>query len=253
MRVLALIVLAACAAGVEAPRQRADVQTSAGDLRFTTLAPGVWMHTAYKDVPPYGPIPTNGLIVASAPGEAVLIDSAWNDGQTARILAWSQEALGRRITASVHTHAHDDKMGGVAALNAAGVATFASDATNAAAPSRDLTPAARALPVLPDGTLETPDALGPIEVSYPGPGHTSDNVVVRVIGTDVLFGGCLIRPGRSTSLGNTVDGDVSRWGDTVRTVAARFPHAHLIVPSHGAPGGRALLDHTAALADDAAR
>ena len=253
MRVLALIVLAACAAGVEAPQQTAEVQTRSDDLEFTALAPGVWMHTAYKDVPPYGPIRTNGLIVASVPGEAVLIDSAWDDAQTARIVAWSRKTLGRRIAASVHTHAHDDKMGGVAALMAAGVVTYASVETNAAAPPRGLTPAARSLPRLPDGTLETPDALGPIEVLYPGPGHTSDNVVVRVIGTDVLFGGCLIRPGRSTSLGNTVDGDVSRWGDTVRTVAARFPHAHLIVPSHGAPGGRALLDHTAALADDAAR
>ena len=243
---LALAVAAACAGPPGDGRA-----ASADDLRFTALAPGVWLHTAYKDVPPYGPVPTNGLIVASGPGEAVLVDTAWDDRQTARILAWSETSLGRRITASVHTHAHDDKMGGVGALRAAGVATYAHPLSNEAAPTRGLAPAEWSLTVTRDGEIATPGALGPLTVFYPGPAHTADNVVVRVAGTEVLFGGCLVRPGGSGSLGNTADADVARWGDAARAVAARFPDAGVIVPSHGAPGGRALLDHTAALAEAA--
>ena len=244
--VASALLLAACSAPLEERGAAAD-----DDLSFTELAPGVWLHTAYKDVPPYGPIPTNGLIVASGPGEAVLVDSAWDDAQTARVLAFADGTLGRRVTASVHTHAHDDKMGGVAALRAAGVATFAQGMTNVAAPARGLTPTEHTLRIGDDGTAAPRADLPGLTVFYPGPGHTADNVVVRVEGTDVLFGGCLIRPGGSGSLGNTADADIAHWDRAARAVAARFPDAAIIVPSHGAPGGRTLLEHTAALAEAA--
>lgn len=45
---------------------------------------------------------------------------------------------------------------------------------------------------------------------------------------------------------------VAHWPHAAEAVAARFPEAQIVVPSHGAPGGRALLTHTAALARAAA-
>ena len=94
-------------------------------------------------------------------------------------------------------------------------------------------------------------APGGIEVFYPGAGHTPDNVVVAVPRAGILFGGCLIRPAGAQNLGNTTDADVAAWADSVRAAAARYPAARLVVPSHGVPGGRGLLDHTIALADAA--
>lgn len=90
-----------------------------------------------------------------------------------------------------------------------------------------------------------------LEFFYPGPGHTRDNIVVYYAPAKVLFGGCLIRPGGSDNLGNTADGDVAGWADAVRRVAAQFPEAEIVIPSHGPPGGRELLDHTIALAEAA--
>ena len=252
---LAGLLLGACLGAAEgpspAPSEPVSVRAERGALRFAELAPGVWLHTSYKDIPPYGPFPSNGLLVARGADEAVLIDTAWTDAQTDEILSWSEAALGRRVTAAVVTHAHDDKMGGVGALRAAGIKTYAHPRSNTLAGSRALVPAEHDLVIGEDGDAAPHDALTGLTVHYPGPGHTEDNIVVAVNGTDVLFGGCLIRPGGTTSLGNTTDANLSRWADTVRAVARRFPDAAIVVPSHGPPGDRALLSQTVALAEAA--
>lgn len=257
LRLFALMIfVAGCAsppfeAADDAPLLSA-AQTEREDLSFTELAPGVWLHTSYKDLPPSGAFPSNGLIVARGTDEAVLIDTAWNDEQTEAILAWVRGALRREVTAAVMTHAHDDKMGGVGALRAAGVATYAHPLSNDLAPTRGLVPAETGLAFDADGDAAEPAALDGTAVFYPGPGHTDDNVVARIEGTHILFGGCLIRPAASRSIGNTEHADVRNWDDATEAVAVRFPDASVVVPSHGAPGGRVLLDHTVRLAGEAA-
>ena len=248
------LLLAACFGGREgsqspaSPEPAATLGAERGDLRLTELAPGVWLHTSDRDIPPYGPVPSNGLVVARGDAEAVLIDTAWTDAQTEAILAWTEAALGRRVTAAVVTHAHDDKMGGVGALRAAGVATFAHPRSNTLAAGRGLVAAEHDLVIGGNGDAAPLDALAGLTIHYPGPGHTEDNIVVAAERAGVLFGGCLVRPGGSASLGNTADADIARWAATVRAAARRFPAVTVVVPSHGAPGDRALLEHTAALA-----
>ena len=249
-----LLALCACAAP---PGDRVTTGAPSGPMSvdapppvsLTALADGVWLHSAYETVEPWGPILTNGLVV-EAEGGVWMIDTAWTDEQTEQVLALVETRLGRPVTHAVFTHAHDDKMGGVAALRAAGVETYALAESNALAPSRGLVPAEHVLMATRTGDValssETP---GGIVVFYPGPAHTTDNVVVGVLSADVLFGGCMIRPGDARDLGNTANADVSAWAGSVRAAAARFPDATVVVPSHGAPGGRNLLESTARLAD----
>jgi glyoxylase-like metal-dependent hydrolase (beta-lactamase superfamily II) len=132
-------------------------------------------------------------------------------------------------------------MGGVAALHRAGVETFAFAKTNEAAPGRGLVPTRRSLPFKADVEVL---AGGALEAFYPGAGHTADNIVVYVKPAAVLFGGCLVRPNESNGLGNTADADVGHWDAAVAAVKARYPDARIVVPSHGAPGAPAMLDHT---------
>ena len=49
--------------------------------------------------------------------------------------------------------------------------------------------------------------LARLKVFYPGPGHTSDNITVGIDGTDIAFGGCLIKDSKAKSLGNLGDAD----------------------------------------------
>jgi glyoxylase-like metal-dependent hydrolase (beta-lactamase superfamily II) len=240
------VALLIVACGGEPPRPLAPT-TSLPPVSVERLAPDVWMHTSYKFVPEFGSVLSHGLVVRVA-GAVYLIDTAWTDVQTVEVLAWVSEHLAAPVAAAVVTHAHEDKMGGMKALHDRGVATYAIGLTNRAALERHLEPAVHELALTANARAL---ANGAIEVFYPGAGHTRDNVVVYLNESRVLFGGCLIRPGDSDTMGNTADGSVPEWDDAVIAVKARYPHAAVVVPSHGAPGSTALLDHTIALAQRA--
>ena len=214
-----------------------------GGVHFEALSRGVWMHTSYTELPVWGPYPTNGLIVVDG-DESILIDTAWNNAQTETILRWAKSELGKPISRAIFTHAHNDKMGGVAVVNSAGIVSYASSLSNEIAPAKGLTPARRSLELSAVGDSVT---LWELEVVYPGGGHTIDNIVLWLPAQEILFGGCLVRPPQSQSLGNTNDAQLNSWDAAVDFLRARYPMAEWVVPSHGRPKGIELLEQTSAL------
>ena len=56
----------------------------------------------------------------------------------------------------------------------------------------------------------------------PGPGHTSDNITVGIDGTDIAFGGCLIKDSKAKSLGNLGDADTEHYAASARAFGAAF-------------------------------
>lgn len=214
---------------------------------FRELVPGVWLHTSEKEIAPWGMVPTNGLVIEDGEG-SILVDSAWDDSQTAYILRWARETLGKPVTRAVFTHAHEDKMGGVAAVRESGAKTFAASDSNTLAAERGMTPAETVLEFDASGVSVQ---LAPLVVFDPGPGHTVDNIVVGLPEEGVIFGGCLIRPGESGSLGNVADADITHWDRAVELVSGQFPDARIVIPSHGPPAGRELLEHTVELVREA--
>jgi glyoxylase-like metal-dependent hydrolase (beta-lactamase superfamily II) len=252
-----LLASAAACASVPATVATESQGAESAEVSFEAIAPGVWMHTEYHTVTGFGRVVSHGLIVEN--GEtAVLVDTGWDDDQTRAILQWAAARLRRPIAAAIVTHAHADKIGGLAALHAAGVETFAFRLTNADAPKRGLTPARVSLDFDSHGWL-TPESrekaapLGKLRLFYPGAGHTRDNIVVGIPGASILFGGCLIRPPGATDLGNTADGDVGHWQAAALAAGAAFPDATIVIPSHGDPAGRELIALTADLASAAAK
>lgn len=225
----------------------AALQGDAGPEPAPTIEPvaaQVWMHTSYRHVEPWGLVRSNGLVVET-PAGLVLIDSAWTNDQTRALLDLVQAELGQPVTHAVFTHAHEDRMGGAEALREAGIVTYATDLTNSYAIAAGRGAATHSLSL---NVGDMSEALAGLDIFYPGPGHTPDNIVVRIEASGVIFGGCLIRPARSLNLGNTAQADVEAWADTVERVAAQFPDSGIVIPSHGPPGGRNLLDLTIALA-----
>lgn len=247
LTVVALLSIAACAIF-----EKEGTATALPAPSLQKIADGVWIHKSHKDVPPWGPVLSQGLVVKTEGGVA-LIDTAWTDEETETLLSLIESSLGETPDIAIITHAHDDKMGGMKALQEHGIGGRAHPLTNEDAPARGLR---RTMFSILDGRdremlLGAQDEQG-VTVFYPGPGHTRDNIVVYYAPAKVLFGGCLIRPGKSNNLGNTADADVAHWAEAVRKVAAEFPDAEIVIPSHGAAGGRELLDHTIALAEAAA-
>lgn len=236
-----------------AAQQEADVTgiERFGPMSFQQVAPGVWQHTSYLDVPGFGAVPSNGLIVVDG-DTSVLVDTAWTDAQTQALLAWVGATLGKPVRAAVVTHAHSDKMGGMDALHNAGIVTYAHAMSNRIAPDKDLTPAKNSLEFAPDGTLvggSIPD-LGPLTVFYSGPGHTKDNITVGLKSAKIAFGGCLIKGSKSKSLGNLTEADLDYYATSVERFAAAFPDATTIVMSHSGFEDRSAIERTLKLARD---
>lgn len=84
---------------------------------------------------------------------------------------------------------------------------------------------------------------------FPGPSHTTDNVVVYFKNERILFGGCMIKALAARTPGFVGDADMSAWPVSVQKVLDRFPDARLVVPGHGAAGDLALLSHTIRLCE----
>ena len=56
----------------------------------------------------------------------------------------------------------------------------------------------------------------------PAPASTSDNITVGIDGTDIAFGGCLIKDSKAKSLG-TGDADTEHYAASARAFGAAFP------------------------------
>lgn len=220
-----------------------------GEVSFTELRSGVWQHTTYLDLMGFGPVPSNGLLVVD--GESsLLVDTAWTDAQTAQILRWAAEVLGKPVRAAVVTHAHQDKMGGIAALNAAGIPSWANPLSNELAPQHDLLPAGNVLTFDAEGwaTGAGAAALAPLQIYFPGGAHTHDNITVGLPNIGLAFGGCMIKASDAPTLGNLSDADTAAYAQSVRNFGAAFPDASLIVMSHSPPEGRKAIQRSLALA-----
>jgi metallo-beta-lactamase class B len=205
------------------------------DVVVSELVPGVWLHVTYRDAK--RAFTTNGLLVEGA-GASLLLDSGWTDAQAERLWAFAA-ARGRPIVDAVITHAHDDRIGGVFALERHGVRVHALAATIAHARERGQG--------VPDQPLASPTTLtvGGVraEVWFPGAGHEDDNTVVWLPDSRILYGGCLVKSARAADLGNLSDANLAAWPAAVRATQERYPNATQVIPGHDALGGDPLA-HT---------
>jgi len=218
---------------VTGPIQLAD------DLTVEPLADGVWLHVSYQDMPEWGRVGANGLVVLSG-GEAALVDTPWTDDQTRALVDWVAKRWGARVSTVVPTHSHQDCMGGLHAAHRAGARSFASVRTVELAREKGPEPPQVGF----TDRLEVGLGERTLVLRDLGPGHTVDCIVVWIPDVEVLFGGDLIRSAGSRSLGYTTEADLERWPATVDAVDREYGHARLIVPGHGRPGGRELVERT---------
>ena len=253
---LVALVAAGCATAPGAPPAPSDpaagyptaADVPPGEVRLVPLRPGVWAHVStfrFDDGTVY---PSNGLVVRDGAG-LLLVDTAWGAEATEALLAAIDAEIGRPVTRAVVTHFHDDRTAGADVLRARGVPVYASSLTRRLAAAEG-----NAVPSDSLVGLTVPGAgvaLGPVDVFFPGGGHTRDNLVVYVPEAAVLAGGCAVHELSRTSAGNVADADLAAWPGSLRRVAARYPEAEVVVPGHGLPGGPELLARSVALVEAA--
>ena len=214
-------------------------------LELVRLSPSVWLHISAAEMPGFGRVSANGIVYVNG-NEAFLFDTPWTDGLTKDLIVWLKDKMGIKIVGFVPNHWHNDCMGGLACIKSHKIASYANSLTVSIAIEKKL-------PV-PDHSfrdsiqLKLGDKI--IECYYPGPAHSTDNIVVWLPSEKLLFAGCMVKSIDTPNLGNTSDGDTGAYYSTLEKVSGRYPDALIVVPGHGNPGGRELILHTIELAKE---
>jgi metallo-beta-lactamase class B len=213
------------------------------DIELIKLSEHAYIHVSYAELPRYGRVGSNGLIFISR-GEAFLFDTPVTDSLTRELVTWLTDSLKIKIVGFVPNHWHIDCMGGIKAIREMQIESYANQMTIDIAKMKDLP--------TPDHGFNDSLILhaGSEEILcyYPGVAHSTDNIAIWIPSDKILFAGCMIKSLGSTNLGNTADGDLNTYPETIAKLKLRFPEARIIVPGHGDYGGPELINHTLKLA-----
>ncbi len=211
------------------------------NLRIEQLTTHTYLHISYMDTEKFGRVPCNGLVVFSDE-EALIIDTPPGDIASAELLEWINGTLQVEILGVISTHFHEDCLGGLATFHEYKIPSYASNHTIKLAKENGYIPPKYGFQnsmIMNAGYVRT-------ITQYFGHGHTPDNMVVYVPDDKVLFGGCLVKA-VGAGPGNLEDANTVIWPNTLRNVITTYPQAAIVVPGHGAPGGRELLEYTVGL------
>jgi len=195
----------------------------------------------------------------------VLVDTPWTPQATEEMLTWLEEQVGKKEIVAINTHFHLDNLGGNQFLIAQDIPVYGSDLTvkllaergrasldqtvqwlQAEEDPRFAQTLAGLELVFPTEVFDLHEGLQlefggqSLEVYYPGPAHSPDNLVVYFSNHKILFGGCMIIGW--DKIGNTTDADIAAWPTSVRQLG-QFDF-NVLIPGHGERLDPGLLSHT---------
>jgi metallo-beta-lactamase class B len=220
------------------------------------------------------PWASNSLLVRRSNSDCILVNTLC-DNQGAKLLAdWIKNNFGEVNLVAINTGFHVDNIGGNEFLLSKGIAVYGSNLTAKLVTERGQAEKSRLLEgfkspenkkyydayknltfVPPNHIFDINEGLHlkigdeDVNVFYPGPSHTIDNVVVYFPKRKILFGGCMIKSLDSKDAGYSADADMQKWPRSVEKVLAIYKDAKIVVPGHGNYGDTGLIKHTVELLD----
>lgn len=195
------------------------------NLELVPLASDVWVVDQLSD-----PYQANALLVRTAGGPFVLVDTPNRDSDATLLVEWMERQHPGAFLTVINSHSHPDASGSNRVFLAADATVRASDRTMMLLREQE------------DGAVREPNAVYPLDapptleiggetvrVFFPGPSHAPDDVVVHFPDRKLLFGSCLSKPG--DSLGYLGDADLVAWRRAMDAVAQL--DVTILVPGHG--------------------
>jgi len=221
--------------------QKAEIVHESEVLKIKRIAHNSFVHISKLYVPEYGLVASNGLIYLNNQ-EAAVFDTPADSIAARELIRWITVEKKSKIVGVVINHFHDDCLKTLSIFHELNIPSFAYNKT--------ILLANRAGKEAPQ--IGFADRMG-LEVGrvkvlnrYFGEAHTSDNIVSYIPTDKVLFGGCMVKSSGSGK-GNLNDANVDEWSLTIANIKASFPRIRVVVPGHGAHGGKELLTYTADL------
>jgi metallo-beta-lactamase class B len=207
-------------------------------LKVEQLTPGTFRHISYHVTEDFGKVACNGMITVNN-GEALVCDTPINDEVAGELINWIENTLECKTIGIVVTHFHQDCLGGLNEVHRRQIPSYANLETISLAKMEGSAVPRNGF----QKSLEINVGDKGIVAEFPGEGHTSDNIVCYFPSGKVLFGGCLIKSEKAGK-GYLGDANIREWSNTVEAVRLKYGHAKLIIPGHGNPGGKKLLNYT---------
>jgi glyoxylase-like metal-dependent hydrolase (beta-lactamase superfamily II) len=239
------------------------------DLYLTEIEKGAFVVTHSF------PWPSNSLLIRASKTDCILVNTLC-DNQAARMLVdWIKNNFSGEVNiVAINTGFHVDNLGGNEFLLSKGIVVYGSNLTAKLITERGQTEKSRLLEgfkspenkkyydaykklnfVPPNHVFDINEGLNlkigdeDVNVFYPGPSHTIDNVVVYFPRRNILFGGCMIKSLDSRDAGYTADADMQKWPRSVEKVLVKYKDAKIVVPGHSDCGDTGLIKHTIELLD----
>jgi len=211
-------------------------------IRLKPLAENIWMHISDINIPKWGFVSANGMAIITDK-QLVLIDTPWNDFQMQKLVEWFKNNHDFNEIIVIVCHYHDDNLGGLNWVHQNEIESYSIKTTQEICTEKGLP--------IPRNTLSEYYRFDfkkiPIEIYFPGEGHTVDSICVYLPNEKVLFGGCSVKALNNSTLGNTADANLLEWPNTLQNMKEVFSETRIVIPGHGLEGDISLIDHTLSL------
>jgi glyoxylase-like metal-dependent hydrolase (beta-lactamase superfamily II) len=218
------------------------------------------------------PWAANSLLVRYPNKYIIWVDTPYTDDATEQVWNWIKSNLGSETIIEINTGFHNDNLGGNGFLKSKSIDVYGSELTVQLLKERsektraqllkwlkkpkfkkyfDVHSKAKYFPpnvvfvIRPDETFNLLNGLA--QIYYPGPSHSSDNLVVFFPDKKLLFGGCAVKSIHSKSLGYTGDAVISEWPKSLKRIITKYKDTTIVVPGHGEVGNIELIEHTQSL------
>lgn len=203
-------------------------------LKIISVSDKVLIHLTYLNSPSFGLVGCNGMIYMND-DEAIVFDTPPEDSTSNELIDWI-EAQGRKITAVVVNHFHEDAIGGLKAFHLRNIPSYGSTRTQELV--SDLKPQ-----IGFEKIHKLQIGKESVENRFFGEAHSRDNIVSYLPSEKVLFGGCMIKALKSGK-GNLADANLDQWSLTVEAIKNAYSDVAVVIPGHGDPGDIELLNYT---------
>jgi glyoxylase-like metal-dependent hydrolase (beta-lactamase superfamily II) len=197
------------------------------------------------------------IVVVLGGDGALVVDTRYTPAQAREVLDDLRELGSPRVGVVVNTHGHGDHCNGNSVFRPAPIwghercasmirLTGEAQRTSGLAETPDVADdLAEVVLDPPDRTFvdrATLDLDGRIvELAYLGRGHTDNDIVVTIPDADVVCAGDLLENGAPPWFG---DGFPLDWPATARAILGLVGERTVVVPGHGAHGGRAFVERS---------
>ncbi|MFZ6012456.1 MAG: BlaB/IND/MUS family subclass B1 metallo-beta-lactamase [Bacteroidota bacterium] len=190
-------------------------------------------------------IPANGMYVVTNKG-VILVDSPWDTTQFQPLLDHIKAKHHQHVVMCIATHFHEDRTGGLSYYRQQGIATYTTRKTDELSAKGGMK---RAQFLIDKDTVMTVGQYS-FRTYFPGHGHTVDNIVVWFEKEKILYGGCLIKSVKDSTLGNLADASVTDYATTLKNVQQKCKKPKHIIPGHNDWTSTESLAHSLKMAQE---